>query len=388
MSGPARRQAAAGDWLREWVQPHLLEIPGYVPIEPPEVLAKRIGVPVETIVKLDGNENPYGPSPRALEALAKERGYNIYPDPDQRDLRAALADYVGLGPENIVAGAGSDELIDLVTRMFVAPGEAVLNFPPTFGMYAFAAEVQGARVINLPRRPDFSLRLDGFAAQARKARLIFVVSPNNPSGTPLSSEELAVLLEGGRPVVVDEAYAEFAGESFVDLVPRYPNLMVLRTLSKWAGLAGLRVGYMVASPEIIAVAMKAKQPYSVSVAAETAALASLQDRDWLLANVRRIVDERERLAGRLAELPWLEPVPTRANFILCRVAGIEAGLVKEKLAAQGIMIRYFDTPLLRNYIRISVGKPEHTDRLIEALREIGRAEGPGGQAPSERGSTP
>jgi histidinol-phosphate aminotransferase len=208
-------------------------------------------------------------------------------------------------PEHIVAGAGSDELIDLATRMFVAPNEAILNFPPTFGMYAFLAEVQGARVVNLPRRSDFSLHLDGFAAQARKARLIFVVSPNNPSGTPLSGEELGILLETGRPVVVDEAYAEFAGDSFVGLVPRYPNLMVLRTLSKWAGLAGLRIGYLVASPEIVEVALKAKQPYSVSVAAEAAALASLKDREWLMANVAKIVQERSRLASLLAELPGL-----------------------------------------------------------------------------------
>ncbi len=297
--------AGGGGWLRRWVQPHLLKIPGYVPIEPPDVLAERIGLPVEAIVKLDGNENPYGPSPRTLAALAGAHGYNIYPDPEQRRLRAGLGEYAGLGADHIVAGAGSDELIDLATRMFVAPGDAILNFPPTFGMYAFSAEVQGARVINLPRRHDFTLKLDGFADQARKARLIFVVSPNNPSGTPLAAEELGVLLQTGRPVVVDEAYAEFAGESYARLVPNHPNLMVLRTMSKWAGLAGLRVGYMVASPEITEVALKAKQPYSVSVAAETAALASLQDREWLMANVAKLVQERERLGFGAGEAAWL-----------------------------------------------------------------------------------
>jgi histidinol-phosphate aminotransferase len=359
----------AADWLREWAQPHFLQIPGYVPIEPPEVLAARIGLPAEAIVKLDGNENPYGPSPRALEAIAREPGYNIYPDPEQRRLRRALSDYLGVGPEHIVAGAGSDELIDLLTRMFVAPGEAVLNFPPTFGMYAFSAEVQGARVINLPRRPDFSLRLEGFAEQARKARLIFVVSPNNPSGTPLSHEELSVLLDTDRPVVVDEAYAEFAGDSFVRLVADYPNLIVLRTMSKWAGLAGLRIGYMVASPEIAAVAMKAKQPYSVNVAAEVATIASIADRDWLMANVARIVAERARLSEMLAALPGFEVTPSRANFVLCRVTSASARGLRDSLAARGIMVRYFDTPLLHNYIRVSVGKPEQSDRLVAALRE-------------------
>jgi histidinol-phosphate aminotransferase len=363
----------AQDWLRQWVRPHLLEMGGYVPIEPPEVLAERIGVPVEAIVKLDGNENPYGPSPKALKAIAECRGYNIYPDPAQRRLRAALSEYAGLPPENLVAGAGSDELIDLVTRMFVAQDEAILNFPPTFGMYAFSAEVEGARVINLPRRRDFSLHLDGLAEQARKARLIFVVSPNNPSGTPLSEEELGALLAAGRPVVVDEAYAEFAGDTYLRMVPQHPNLLVLRTMSKWAGLAGLRVGYLAASADIIDVAMRAKQPYSVSVAAEVAAIASIEDREWLMANVARMVRERERLSEKLAAVEGFEVVPSSANFVLCKVSGAPPRGIRDRLAAKGIMIRYFDTPLLQNYIRVSVGKPEHTDRLMEALGEVLRA---------------
>ncbi len=356
--------------ILDWVRPHLREMSGYVPIEPPEVLAKRLSVPVDQIVKLDGNENPYGPSPKAIAALAACRGYHVYPDPLQRGLREALSGYIGLPTECIVAGAGSDELIDLVTRMFVAPDEAILNFPPTFGMYAFSAEVQGARVINLPRRPDFSLKLDGLQREAQKARLIFVVSPNNPTGTGMSRDELDAMLETGRPVVVDEAYAEFAGESFAPLVPAYPNLMVLRTLSKWAGLAGLRIGYLLGAPELIEVGMKVKQPYSMSVAAEVAALASLEDRDYLMEGVRAVLAERERLAASLRALECIDVTPSRANFLLCRLDGLDAKDVHARLAQQGIMVRYFDTPLLRNYLRISVGTPEHSDRLLEALRDI------------------
>ena len=352
------------------IQPHLREIPGYVPIEPPEVLADRLGVPVERIIKLDGNENPYGPSPRALEALAACRSYHIYPDPEQRRLRQALADYLGVAPDQVIAGAGSDELIDLVTRMFVAPGQAILNFPPTFGMYAFSAGVQGAGVVSVPRRPDFSLDIDAALREAAKARLIFVVSPNNPTGTAASESELMALLGTGLPVVVDEAYAEFAGESFVPLVSGHPNLMVLRTLSKWAGLAGLRVGCLVAAPQVIEVALKVKQPYNVSVAAEVSALASLADRDHLLKTVGAIVQERERLASGLGALECFEVTPSRANFLLCRLDGLDAKAVRDALAARGIMVRYFDTPLLRGYIRISVGTPNQTDALLDALRAI------------------
>jgi histidinol-phosphate aminotransferase len=343
---------------------------GYVAIEPPEVLAERIGMAAEDIVKLDGNENPYGPSPLALAAIAECKGYNIYPDPGQTRLREALSEHIGLEPERILAGAGSDELIDLLTRLFVAPGEAILNFPPTFGMYAFSAEVQGAGVINLPRKADFSLPLEKLDEQASNAQLIFAVSPNNPSGTPLSRGELEALLATDKPVVVDEAYAEFAGESYLPLVPRYPNLIVLRTLSKWAGLAGLRLGYLAASPELVELMLKAKQPYSISVAAEVAALASLQDREWLMTNVGKIVRERERLKAELSRIDGFEVVPSTANFLLCKLTGWDARRLTDSLAARGIILRYFDTPLLRNYVRVSVGKPEHTDKLIEALRQL------------------
>lgn len=358
------------DSVLAWVQPHLREMPGYVPIEPPEVIAKRLGLPLERIVKLDGNENPYGPSPRAIEAVSRTTAYNVYPDPLQRRLREALSEYVGMPAEWIIAGAGSDELIDILTRMFVAPKEAVLNFPPTFGMYAFSADVQGARVINLPRKPDFSLKLDGLAAEAKKARLIFVVSPNNPTGNALSRAELDALLSTGRPVVVDEAYAEFAGETFVPLVREFPNLMVLRTLSKWAGLAGLRLGYLIARPEIIEVVVKTKQPYSVSVAAEAAAIASIEDRERLLERVAALVKERERLAGALESIEGIVVSPSVSNFVLCRLVGLDARSIHAALKERGILVRYFDTPLLRNYVRVSVGKPEHTDALMQALHEI------------------
>lgn len=358
------------DSILDWVQPHMREMPGYVPIEPPEVIADRIGVPVESIIKLDGNENPYGASPKAIEAIARATGYNVYPDPLQRRLREALSRHIGVDPDWIIAGAGSDELIDVLTRMFVAPKEAVLNFPPTFGMYAFSADVQGARVIDLPRKPDFSLKLDGLAAEARKARLIFVVSPNNPTGNALSRQELDAILATGRPVVVDEAYAEFSDQTFVPLVRDYANLMVLRTLSKWAGLAGLRLGYLVARPEIIEVVIKTKQPYSVSVAAEVAAIASIDDRDHLLATVRAIVEERSRLEKALSSVEGFVVAPSVSNFLLCRLVGLDARAVYLGLKQRGILVRYFDTPLLRNYIRVSVGKPEHTDALMQALHEI------------------
>jgi histidinol-phosphate aminotransferase len=356
--------------LLDWVLPHLRDAPPYAAVTPPEVLAERLGVPVETIVKLDANENPYGPSPRALDAIAGARTYHIYPDPEQLAVRRALAGYIGYGPEWIVAGAGSDELVDLCVRLFVPPGESIVNFPPTFGMYPFLADIQGAQVINVVRSPDYSLDLGAAVAAAAKARLVFAVSPNNPTGTLIDPRELEALLETGRPVVVDEAYAEFSGQSCVDLVRERPNLIVLRTLSKWAGLAGLRVGYLVAAPELIEVILRVKQPYNVNAAAEVATLASLRDITFLRGRIDAIVSERERLQSMLGALPGVQVTPSSSNFVLCRLDGVEAREVHASLRERGIMVRYFDNALLRNHLRISAGRPEQTDIVVSAMREV------------------
>jgi len=350
----------------------LLDMVGYEPVEPTHLLAAGLGIPPERILKLDGNENPYGPSPKALAALASLEAAHIYPDPQQQRLRRALAGYTGLGEEHIVAGSGSDELIDLIARLFLAPGDGVIICPPTFGMYAFCARLAGARVLAAPRRHNFSLDLEAIAAQReRGAKLIFVTSPNNPTGNLLTEEELRGLLSLGLIVVVDEAYSEFAGQSFASWVPHHPNLIVLRSFSKWAGLAGLRIGYGLFPAPVAELVMKIKPPYNVNVAAEAAALASLEDLELLMAHVKAIVAERECLGAELAGLGFIIPLPSQANFILCRVRGSEAKLLKERLAREGIFIRHFDQHPIADCLRITVGLPQHTDILVAALRRIG-----------------
>jgi histidinol-phosphate aminotransferase len=364
----------------------------YTPIEPFEVLSARLGLPAERIIKLDGNENPYGPSPRALAALADYRRYHIYPDPEHTLLREAIQDYIGVDKDHILCGNGSDELIDLVMRLFLGLGEAIINCPPTFGMYSFDAALCGAGVVPVPRQADFSLDVEGIRRRAlepapagspdpaasgldlaiqagRRVKLLFVNSPNNPDGSLTSREDLLRLLELPLVVVIDEAYAEFSGTSVVDLVPEHPNLIVLRTFSKWAGLAGLRIGYGVFPLGIIRHLWKIKQPYNVNVAAQAAALASLEDLEFLQANVQRIVAERERLYVKLGNFDFLRPYPSRSNFILCRVLGRDARQLKLFLEREGVLVRYFDKPYVRDCIRISVGRPEQTEVLLQALRK-------------------
>lgn len=353
----------------------LRELAGYEPVEPPDLRAERLGLAERDILKLDGNENPFGPSPNALEALRAETNYQYYPDPAQTRLRERLAEYVGAPPEAIVAGAGSDELIDLVLRAVVTPGDAVVDCPPTFGMYAFLARLAGARVVEAPRREDFSVDIDAVARLARGAKTLFLASPNNPTGNTCAREDVERLLDSGALVVIDEAYAEFAGESVVDLTGERPNLVVLRTFSKWAGLAGLRVGYAVMAPALAQILMRIKQPYNVSVAAQVAAIAALDDRAALMERVRALVEERQRLASLLADIPWVTVYPSSANFVLCRLRGRDARAVREALARKGIFVRYFDRPPIDDCLRISVPAPGQSERVARALREAGETDG-------------
>jgi histidinol-phosphate aminotransferase len=365
-----------GSDLNKLIRPELRAMPGYEAIEPVDELARRLGIPPERIVKLDGNENPYGPSPRALQALADYRDYHIYPDPLQHRAREALSRFLAVPFEQLVLGTGSDEIMDLVLRAFLCPDDGVINCPPTFGMYPFLTRVAGARLIDVARHADdFSLDLPAIRAAATNAKVIFVASPNNPTGNVISEADLDALLATGLVVVLDEAYVEFAGRSFVERVREDGNLIVLRTFSKWAGLAGLRVGYGVFPPSVAEVVLKIKQPYNLNVAAQAAMLASLDDVALLQERVRLLIAEREELSRALAGVPFLEPMPSQANFILCRIEGIDAGALQEELRRRGIMVRRPDAPSVRNCLRISVGLPEHRRAVIDALKEIGGSRG-------------
>ena len=357
--------------IKKLIRPELVAMKGYVPIEPTEILSQRVELPSGKVIKLDGNENPYGCSPKVYQALATYPYYHNYPDPEQRELRKALGKYTGLGCQHIVCGMGSDELIDLILRLFLKPGDEVINCPPTFGMYPFSTDVCGGRVVDVPRTEDFTLDMVGMKkALTGRTKAIFVTSPNNPTGGIVTEKEVMELVDTGKIVVVDEAYFEFSNVTMANLVPSYPNLIVLRTFSKWAGLAGLRIGYGFFPIEIADYLMKIKQPYNANAAAQAAVLASLADIGYLRANVARIVMERERLFGKLKEVGWLKPYPSQGNFILCYLPEGKSKKIWQQLRKKGIFVRYFDTPLLKDCLRISVGRPEDTDALVKALKEV------------------
>lgn len=360
------------------IRQHLESLPPYLPIEPLEVLSTRIGRDPSQIVKLDANENPYGPLAVVREALGKLDFPHIYPDPESRTLRKSLASFTGVAEEYLLAGSGADELIDLLMRVLLDADDCVLSCPPTFGMYSFDAELNAARCIEVPRRADFSLDMGSIrtAVETYHPEMLFIATPNNPDGSLLDAITIDELLSLPLLIVLDEAYIEFAGENLgADLsrireVPTCENLVVLRTFSKWAGLAGLRIGYGAFPLWLMPTLWKSKQPYNVNVAASAAAQVSLEHADELAAVVARLKNERTRLFAALQEIPYLQPYPTQSNFVLCQVLERDAAELKARLAQEhGIFIRYFNKPGLRDHIRISVGRPQDTDLLIRALKE-------------------
>jgi histidinol-phosphate aminotransferase len=361
----------------EFIRPDIAQMEAYTPILPFEVLSQRLGRDPQDIVKLDANENPYGPSPKALEALASGKYFHIYPDPESNDLRDALSAYTGVTRDRLLAGMGADELIDLVLRVVLQPGDVVVDCPPSFGMYPFSTAVNSGAYLPVKRHADFSLNVEGIeeTVTAQNAKVLILCSPNNPDGSTIDDETLRRLLKLPVLVLLDEAYADFAEydgyRSHLDWVLDYDNLAVLRTFSKLAGLAGLRVGYGAFPEWLLPNMWKIKQPYNINVAATLAALASLDDKAWLAEKMQALVAERQRMNRELAQISYLEPFPSQSNFILCRVLGRDAGQLKRDLEQAGILVRYFNKPGLDNCIRISAGRPEETDRLLAALREIG-----------------
>lgn len=354
---------------------HIQNLPAYIPGESVDSLAARLGVKSESIIKLDANENAYGTPTAVYQALASLNSTHRYPDAEQRDLRAALSSYTGVPAEFLLAGNGSDELLSLMSQVLLQPGDSVIVSPPTFSMYAFYARLKNCNVIEVSRQADFSLDVDGIisAAQSSSAKMVFIDSPGNPTGIGLPTIWLEKLLTLPALIVLDEAYIEFSdGPSHVTNVPDHKNLVVLRTFSKWAGLAGFRIGYG-AFPKWLGDALwQAKSPYNVTTPAMVAAMAALGVLETLEANIRCIITERDRLIDKLREIPGLTVFPSKTNFLLVRVEpefGKSANEICNALKEQGILIRLFEK---MNSIRITIGKPDEMEQFLFHLSSLGK----------------
>ncbi|MGH9955784.1 MAG: histidinol-phosphate transaminase, partial [Pyrinomonadaceae bacterium] len=324
--------------------------------------------PETTRVKLNQNENAWD-APVAIkqETLRRvqDRAWSRYPDFSPQRLHQRLADFCGWKPEGIIAGNGSNELIQALLMVTVAEGKKVLISEPTFALYRQITTVLGGEVVSVSLTPDLSYDLKALANAVNTARpeVTIICSPNNPTGCVLERPDLVCLLENSAGlIVVDEAYFEFSGQTAVSLLKQHSNLVVLRTFSKAMAMAGLRLGYLLAAPDLVREIAKAVLPYNLNVVSQTAAEVAIEMFDaQLKPAVGAICAERDRLYGELSTIPGLEPVRSRANFMLVRTQ-LEPKYIFKELLSRDILIRDVSKyPLLQDYFRISVGTPEESD---------------------------
>jgi len=339
-----------------YVRPEIAAMQGYTPGEQPQG---------GKFIKLNTNENPYPPSPtirRAIEGVL-ERGLQKYPDPMANAFRTRAAELLKLPSKDwILCGNGSDDLLTICTRAFVGPGD-LLRLPyPSYILYRTLAQLQGARWEEVRFNSEWSLP-EEFGAAAAGLKVVFLPNPNSPTGTMISREAILEFADSlPCPLLVDEAYVDFADFSCVDLPAKNEKILVSRTLSKSYGLAGLRFGYLVAQPQIIEQLIKVKDSYNCDALSIAAATAAIDDQVWLADNRGKIVATRGRLVAGLQELGF-EVIPSQANFVWCTHAKHEAKTLYEKLKAAQVLVRYMNYPGWSDGLRISVG----TDEQIEAL---------------------
>ena len=327
-------------------------------------------------VKVNQNENPYD-LPEALKRRVLEqallRPWSRYPEFDPRELLDKLATFAGWRPDGVLAGNGSNELIEALLLVTVGPQTRVVIPEPTFTLYGLLTRILSGEVVPVPL--DADLQYD--AAALRRARdeataaVTIVCSPNNPTGGVLALSEVERLCEGHDGlVVVDEAYHEFSGQSAVPLLRDHPNLIVLRTFSKAMALAGLRIGYLLAAPELVREVNKARLPYNLNFLSQVAAIAAIEDWPALKATVDRLTGLRDELADALRELPGVHPYPSRANFILFELLEADPRRVFESLYRRGILVRDVTAyPRLSRCLRVSVASPDENQAFLGALRE-------------------
>jgi histidinol-phosphate aminotransferase len=342
----------------------------------------------EASVKINQNENPYDlpeATKRRVLEKALSRPWSRYPDFDPRELQEALARFAGWCPEGIVAGNGSNELIDALLMVTVGAGTRVVIPEPTFTLYAHLTRILGGEPVRVRLAPGGDVEAASSATEApgvvydvralldarreRGAAVTIVCSPNNPTGTTLSSADVERLCgDGDGLVVVDEAYHEFAGETVVPLLERHPNLVVLRTFSKAMALAGLRVGYLLASPELVGEVNKARLPYNLNFFSQLAALAAIGEEAALRRVVEQLCTAREQLRERLSDFPGVRVWPSRANFLLLEVLGASPRAVFEALRRRGVLVRDVTSyPTLSRCLRVSVGTPYENETFLRAL---------------------
>ncbi len=359
--------------IEELIPDYLRGLPVYVPGKPIEEVERELKIHA---VKLASNENPLGPSPKAIEAARKVLGdANRYPDGGTHALRQTLAERRGVAPEEILVGLGSSEIIDLAARVLLRAGLQGLTSEGTYAPFSIVIRASGAELVRVPQR-NFAFDLQAMAkAITPKTGVIYLANPNNPTGTAFTGNEFREFLDAvpdGVLVVLDEAYIHYAtsmglGDS-VEAYRKRKNLLILRTFSKVYGLAGLRIGYAIGRPELVSAMNKLRTPFNTSGVAQAAALAALDNTEHVMRCIETNAVERKRLSEGLAKL-GLRPVPSEANFVFMEV-GPEAKAISDDLLHLGVIVRPLGWMGFPEAIRITVGTAEENDKCLPAMAEV------------------
>lgn len=360
--------------INELARPNILEIRPYVPGKPIEEVERELGL--KDPIKLASNENPIGPSPRAIEAMEKAiRKVNFYPDSNCFYLKKALAQHVGMQEENVIIGNGSDEILKLLAEAFLKDGEEVIYGVPSFVEYEFVTRVMNGKMVEVSLK-NFTYDLPAIAEKiTSRTKIIFICNPNNPTGTMVTQQEVEKFMTQVPDdvlVVFDEAYQEYCTDQAYPNTLKYVQegrkVIVLRTFSKIYALAGLRVGYGIAAKEFIDCLMRVREPFNVNSIAQAAALASLEDKDWV-ESVRQLNMEGRDYWYRELSAMGLDYVPTQANFLFINVkaSSIEVG---DRLMRKGVIVRPGNIFGYPEYIRVTIGTREQNEYFITTLRQV------------------
>lgn len=360
--------------LEKMLNPHLQAVKPYVPGKPIDEVAKEFHLKKKEVVKMASNENPLGPSPKAIEAMEKTLGeVHLYPDGAAKALRQAIASRLKISPDQVILGNGSNEILEFVTTAFLQKGDSVVTADHTFSLYETFSKIVGASVNTVPLK-DHTFDLEAISRQITSTtKIIFLCNPNNPTGTVVSHESLEKFVEELQTptlVVIDEAYGDFRDDGGFAKSLEFlssPNVLLLRTYSKLFGLAGLRIGYGLAHPKLIEVLNRVRQPFNVNALAQTAALAALKDSAHEKKSLWLVRDEKKFLTAALKKMNLLT-VPSQTNFLCVRVGKGKA--VYEKMLEEGVIIRPLDSFGMPEYIRVTIGTRLQNEKFLQALKQV------------------
>lgn len=357
--------------LKQFIRRDLIKFEEYKAVPSAYDIALENNVAMNKVDKLDANENVFGPSIKLYDELSRFKGYQYYPDPEYKRLRNEIGKYADISRDYIMLGSGGDELIDLLLRLILEPRDEVINSPPTFGSYSTSTILNRGILVEIPRNSDFSINTRAILKAVNdKTKLIILCNPNNPTGNLTDIRDIKKILKTGKLVLVDEAYFEFSKQTALPYIKKYPNLIILRTFSKWAGIAGLRIGYMIASPYLIKQLAKIKSPYNVNVAAEIGGMIALDDIKYQRGIIQGIIKEKKRLCKNLSENTDIVTYSSYANFIFIQVKDSIFPDLKLSFQKNKIAVRSYDTALTRKAFRITIGTPVQNKRILKIINSV------------------